>query len=195
MKKWIAVILLAILCLFMVACAADREPNGSAAVNDLTGQTLKLGSQMPNVQLTDALGNSFTLYELLEEKKMVMLNFWFINCPYCVMEFPAIQGAYAQMADEVAIVAVNPYDTASQMISFAKEHELQFTMCPDDPGLSKAFGVSGYPTTVIVDRNGIVCLVQPGAMPYETVFLEVFAHFTAQEYETKLFQSFAEIMN
>lgn len=199
MKQWIAMLLILALCAGLMACGAEPETTAAvptapvtAGTSDLRGQRLGLGSQMPDFTISDALGNSYTLYELLEEKQMVMLNFWFIDCPYCVMEFPSIQAAYSQYSDQIAILAVNPVDTAPQIVGFCQEYGLTFTMCQDGPGLSEAFGIKGYPTTVIVDRYGVVCLVQAGAVPYEEVFLNVFAHFTAENYETKRFYSIQE---
>lgn len=189
MKKWMIVGCILVLCMALAACNKNNTP---PVEEDLQGQRLVLGSTMPNVKLTDPMGNSFTLYELLEEKKMVMLNFWFIDCPYCVMEFPAIQAAYSQYEQDVAIVALTPYDSALDILEFQQEHELEFVMCQDEPGLNEVFSVTGYPTTVILDRDGVICMVAPGAVPYEEVFLRIFDCFTAEDYETTLIRNIAE---
>lgn len=189
MKKWWPVWCLVALCLVFSACKQNGMP---PVQEDLQGQRLALGDKAPNVAFTDPMGNSVTLYELLEEKKMVMLNFWFVDCPYCVMEFPAIQQAYSQYAQDVAIVALTPYDSDLQILEFQQEHELEFMMCRDTIGINEAFWVTGYPTTVIIDRDGTVCMVAPGAVPQEEVFLRIFRHFTAEDYETTLVRGIAE---
>ena len=189
MKKWILMAWLLVICLAVTACSQNKVP---PVQDDLAGQHLVLGSTMPNVEITDPLGNSVTLYELLEEKKMVMLNFWFVDCPYCVMEFPAIEAAYNQYQQDVAIVALTPYDTDLQILEFQQEHGLTFTMCRDSLGLNEVFWVTGYPTTVIIDRDGTICMVAPGAVPHEEVFLRIFARFTADDYETTVIRNIAE---
>lgn len=194
MKKWIALLCVLVLCINLAACGKTNALATDAALTDLKDQTLRLGGQMPNFVISDALGNEYTLYDLLEEKKMVMLNFWFIDCPYCVMEFPSIQQAYSQYQDQVAILAVNPYDAASSMVGFGQQYGLQFTLCPDGPGLSEAFGVTGYPTTVVIDRNGMICLLQAGAVPYEEVFLRMFAYFTAEDYRSEVLYNMQRFM-
>ncbi|MBQ2324731.1 MAG: redoxin domain-containing protein, partial [Clostridia bacterium] len=55
---------------------------------DLSGVTYGLGSVMHDFTVTDSEGNSYTLSEILKEKDMVMLNFWYTTCSYCVAEFP-----------------------------------------------------------------------------------------------------------
>lgn len=196
MKKWIAIVMALVLCLAMAGCGGKQaEESTPTKVQDFSGMTLKLGSQMPDFTIRDVDGAEYGLYELLEEKQMVMLNFWFIDCPYCVMEFPHMDAAYGQYADSVAILALNPFDGDADIRNFGAEEGLDFTLCGEDLGMADAFGVRGYPTTVIIDRFGVVCLVQAGAVPYEEVFMKVFAHFTTDAYETKLFNSIMEIGN
>lgn len=174
------------------------EPPTTAATEPTTTvakitEQLSLGSQMPDVTITDVQGNSYNLYELLAEKQMVMLNFWFIECPYCVEEFPCINSAYNQYKDSVEVLALNPYNSAITIKIFQAKHKLDFPMCNDPYGLSDAFSVRGYPTTVIIDRYGVVCLVSPGGIPDESVFLKIFEVFTADDYETVLYKSVTEI--
>lgn len=193
MKKWIALVLALVLCLAMAGCGQQGNGSVPEKVEDFSALRLKKGSQMPDFTIRDVDGQEYTLYEVLEEKRMVMLNFWFINCPYCVQEFPHMDSAYGKYADEVAIFAVNPFDSDEEIQAFQTEKDLRFTMFGEDLGLHRAFGVKGYPTTVIIDRYGMVCLVEAGMVPNEQLFLNAFAHFTAEDYKTVLYNSFSEI--
>lgn len=190
MKKYIALILVIALCGSLLACGGKKAPE---TVSDLSDMKLTLGSQMPNFSIRDVAENEYTLYDLLEEKKMVMLNFWFIDCPYCLQEFPHMEAALDDYSDSVAILAVNPYDSVGTIVRFQEENKLSFIMCSEDQGLKDAFSVRSYPTTVIIDRNGTICLVHVGAVPSEAAFLQAFAYFTAEDYETKLFNRLTEI--
>ena len=62
---------------------------------NLNGVNYKVGDVMHDFTLTDIDGNVLTLSEILEEKKMVMLNFWYSNCNPCRMEFPHMESAYS----------------------------------------------------------------------------------------------------
>ena len=194
MKKWFIGWLAVILLLSMAGCTAEPQPT-SSALSDLQGQQLELGDPMPNFSITDIDGNTYTLAQMLEEKDLVMLNFWFANCKFCVYEFPAIEAAFAQRKENVAVLAINPYDDADKIRDFRTEHDLSFALCQDSPGLCEAFGIQGYPTTVMIDRNGTVCVIHGGALPYESVFLKIFDHFSAEDYQTELFDSFADMFD
>lgn len=153
------------------------------AVPDMSGYTLELGTQMPDFTIYDVNGNCYTLYGLLEEKKAVMLNFWYADCPYCLLEFPDIQDAYERYSDQVEILAINPIDSVSKIIQFQEKRGLTFPLCKDGPKLNKPFVKVGYPTTVIIDRYGTVCLIQIGAQGGNDVFGNAFAYFCSDDYE------------
>ena len=50
--------------------------------------TLGLGDVMYDFTVTTPDGTKVTLSEMLAEKKMVLLNFWYTSCSWCVTEFP-----------------------------------------------------------------------------------------------------------
>ena len=75
----------------------------SAPVADaeLSGATLGLGDVMYDFTVTTSDGETVTLSEVLKEKKMVLLNFWYTTCTYCVAEFPFMEQAYQQFKSRV----------------------------------------------------------------------------------------------
>ena len=90
----------------------------------------------------------FTLSEVLKTKKAVLINFWYTDCSWCVTEFPLMQKAYEKYADDLAIIALDPYaeDTPSMIKSFQSQMQLTFNVAPENLGLNAAFNVTGYPT-------------------------------------------------
>ncbi len=50
---------------------------------------LKPGDVAPDFDLPLTNGKHLTLKEALKGKKGLLINFWFINCGYCLMEMPA----------------------------------------------------------------------------------------------------------
>ncbi len=171
---------------------APTESTAPQKVNSFSNLKLKLGDQMPDCRLRDVNNNYYNLYELLEEKQMLLINFWFIDCPYCVEEFPFINSAYGQYADSVSVLAINPFDEDDAIISFGQEMNLDFTLLGMDLGMRFAFGVQGYPTSVVIDRNGVIALIHIGAVPDEAVFLNMFEYFTAEDYETVVLEDISQ---
>ena len=83
---------------------------------------------MPELTVTTVGGETLTLSRLLEQKKLVVLNFWFADCIWCIREFPVMEASYQQYRDEAEILALNPYDSAETIDRFQQEHSLSFPM-------------------------------------------------------------------
>jgi uncharacterized repeat protein (TIGR02543 family) len=147
-----------------------------------------LGDVMHDFTLTDVNGKSYTLSELLEEKDMVMLNFWFKDCYYCKIEFPHINNAYNTYKNDVEILAINDYDSISTIQDYPAYLGIDLTipLIPHNSLSLSNFPSKGYPTTVIIDRYGVICAIIVGSIPYEYVWNNIFEHFTAENYEQRI---------
>lgn len=141
-----------------------------------------VGDTMDDFTLTTVDGETVSLSSLLSTHDAVVLNFWYIACPWCVYEFPFLEEAWQQYQGDVAVLAVNPVDSADDMIAFREENNLSFPMAQDSANLSALFGVTGYPTTVIIDRFGVYCYGEAGAVPSADAFKSLFETYTADDY-------------
>ena len=132
---------------------------------DLIGKKLSVGDQMYDFTVTDSDGNTLTLSQMLQTKEIVVLNFWYINCPFCVKEFPAMNEAYAAYQDRVGMVALNPYDTVTNIGQFRTNNaSLTFPMASCPVGWVQTFALRGFPTTMIIDREGVIREMHVGAL-------------------------------
>jgi peroxiredoxin len=154
---------------------------------------LAAGDVMFDLDVTLTTGETMNLAQVLSQKKAVVLNFWFANCGYCTLEFPAIKQAYLQYADQLEVLALSPYDSTDAIKQYQGRHSLPFPMASCHASWPMAFGISGYPTTVIVDRYGVICAVHTGAVPDAATWEKMFAHFTAENYVQKLFDSLTDV--
>ncbi len=168
--------------------------------NESNGQILRYvhGDIIRDFSITDTDGNTYTIAQLLETKKCVVLNFWNIQCDPCKMEFPYLQKAYEAYSDDIALIAMNPVPTDSvpMIQKFKQERGLTFPMASCDPNWAWAFAPGdrdrpmdvpmSNPTTVIIDRYGMICVRETGAIPEEGIFEAVFAHFVAEDYNQQL---------
>ncbi len=160
----------------------------------IAGASLGLGDVMYDFSVLTPGGETVTLSEVLQEKKMVLLNFWYTTCTYCVAEFPYMQEAYETYMDDVGIIAVNPLEQDAAISAFQDQHGLTFPMAKCAPAWASAFGVKGYPTSVIIDRYGVICLVEEGGITSLRPFVCLFDTFTAEDYEQKLYNSIGELV-
>ncbi len=158
-------------------------------------ETYKLGDVMYDFTITTYDDKEeITLSEVLKEKDMVLINYWYDGCAYCLQEFPEMDEVYNKYSDSVEILALSPVDTDEGIANFMKEYAtalpeggLSFPVAYDDQGIIANFAPSGAPTSVIVDRYGVVCLVVTGAMSgYQ--FQAIFDYFTADDYQQQLIE-------
>lgn len=184
------------LVLLLTGCATDEasvnDPVPTQSVQQLT--SLSLGAQMPELTVTTAQGETILLSELLQQKKMVVLNFWFADCIWCIREFPVMEVAYQRYQQDVEILALSPYDASEDIVAFQQEHSLSFPMASCGRDLTVAFGIGSYPTSVVIDREGRICLIHTGAITDVAVFNKLFETFTAEDYTSNVYHSIDDLL-
>lgn len=170
----------------------------------VTSNTFKLGDVMYDFSFTDTDGNEVKLSEVLAQKDMVMLNFWYVDCSACQKEFPVLQKAYEQFSENIEVLGLNPYpeDDMSGVAGMKDSFQLTFPMGkvadnfnPQrfiDPVSGGA--CAGYPTSIFIDRYGVICLIEVGAMVSLTEWNSVFNHFVGDDYEQKLVKTPDELI-
>ncbi|MGF1925079.1 MAG: TlpA disulfide reductase family protein [Bacteroidia bacterium] len=89
--------------------------------------------------------------------KVYVLNFWFINCPPCKKEIPELNELVKQYKDnkDVVFLAV-ALDGASDLKEFLKTMPFDYHIIPDGRYYTQKYGVTGYPTHVIVGKDGLI---------------------------------------
>lgn len=152
----------------------------------LSGATLGLGDVMYDFSVVDADGNTVTLAQMLEEKEMVLINFFFTTCGPCANEFPYMEEAYQMYKDKVGVIALDPLDDAATVATYQKSMGLTFPMASVQAAWSQTFGITGYPTSIIVDRYGVICMIEVGGLTSLRPFTSMFEHFTGDDYEQKI---------
>lgn len=130
-------------------------------------------------------GKEVKLSELLETKKLVVINFWATWCSPCKSEFPAIEEAYKEYGDSVEIVAFSTSDSASACDEFKSNNGYTFTMTPD-MGLYSRFssvhGGASIPCTIFVDRYGMIVYGMVGGNADPAAWKAEFAKLVADDY-------------
>lgn len=205
-KKYVSVLLiLALVMSAFSACgkedAAAAETVGAEIQETVPAETqaaadqavsegyYQIGDKIDDFTITTYDGREVSLYKVLEEKDMVLLNLWATWCGPCGSEFPAMQQAYAQYQDKVEIIALSVHqpDTDEVLAEYAQEKGMTFCVTRDTVGLESRVRHSGIPTSVVVDRFGTICLIEVGAMPDPAVFTNLFDVYTAEDYTESVF--------
>lgn len=106
--------------------------------------------------LPDLSGQPLRLADL--RGKVVFLNLWATWCPPCRAEMPSMQALYERLRGrDFAMIAVAEDTNADDVAAFVKELGLTFPILLDTENrLPARFGVTGYPETFVIDRDGRV---------------------------------------
>ena len=186
-------VLLALM-LLLTGCGNNETIEPQPSLSDQVTGPLVLGSQMPELTVTTAEGETLLLSQLLQQKKMVVLNFWYADCIWCIREFPVMEVSYQKYKQDVEILALNPMDTRQVVADFQRERSLSMPMASCSRDLTMAFGITGYPTSVVIDRDGTVCLIHAGAITDVRIFDRLFESFTAEDYTPRLYHSINDLL-
>lgn len=179
-KKSLLCLLLALaLCLSGLVCAAAEEEAADVKI-------YQLGDQMEDFTFTAYDGQTYTLSEMLQEKELVLINFWATWCGPCRMEFPYMEEAYQEYKDRIGLVAMAVWEeddvTTDTLREYAETNGLTFPMGFGVNSLEDSFQVQGIPTSVVVDRFGTICFVEAGAQTSTDNFRRLFDVFLGDEY-------------
>lgn len=90
--------------------------------------------------------------------KYVYVDFWETGCQPCIEDMPALKHVY-QRADRSRFAFVGIVnDSPDRLDRFLKKHRLEWPQIRSDSvnKLIETYHITGYPTSVLVDPNGIV---------------------------------------
>ena len=91
--------------------------------------------------------------------KYVMLDFWATWCGPCIQEFPHLKELYSKTDrakfEIVGIVGDSPSNTLTDAI---ERYELTWpqVFSNEANNITKAYGISGYPTVFLLDTEGVI---------------------------------------
>jgi peroxiredoxin len=107
----------------------------------------------PQFTLSDMTGRSVSLSDY--RGKVVILDFWATWCPPCKKEIPdfiALQNQYALQGLQIIGVGL---DEPSNVASFVQQYGINYPVVVGDDAIANRYGgVSGIPTTFIIDKQG-----------------------------------------
>jgi cytochrome c biogenesis protein CcmG/thiol:disulfide interchange protein DsbE len=103
--------------------------------------------------------------------KAVVLNVWASWCIPCKEEAPFLEQVWKDNRDrDLVVVGLDAKDFRADARKFADRFELTFPLVYDGPGDTlDGFGVTGFPETFVLDREGRVVETFAGAVDGEDV--------------------------
>ncbi|HSW57090.1 MAG TPA: TlpA disulfide reductase family protein [Dehalococcoidales bacterium] len=122
-----------------------------------TQQSGQSGNPAPDFSLKSATGETVSLSSL--RGRVVLINFWSTTCQPCVQEMPHFEELHQewQNRNDVKMLMINTGESAAVVKNFLDSRNLTFTVLLDEGvKIAQKYKVRYTPTTLIVDKNGII---------------------------------------
>ena len=154
--KLFLILLASPLLLFAVACSKNDAVSEASAQGE-TLQAAKVGYIAPDFELKNLKGKPVALKSF--RGKVVLVNFWATWCDPCKWEMPSMEKLYGELNRlDFEILAISADEDGLQsVLPFEKKEKFSFPMLMDsDLAINASYGVRSIPTSLIVDRSGII---------------------------------------
>ena len=128
--------------------------------------TLGTGGKVGQLLATFTL-DSLTGYKVTVEKsgKIIVINFWATWCPPCQEEMPDLEIFAQRNKQKVDFYAVNLHESEEKVKKFMNTNQYTMPVLLDKEGeIGKRFQVTAIPTTVIINKHGMIKYRKSGAM-------------------------------
>ena len=167
---------MALLAIAVLSCSSEESPTAEPKQATDTEDAL---DDAPDFELVlfgnddHVAGETIRLSEFAG--KPVVLNFWFPSCPPCVAEMPDFETAYQEFKDDgvefigIQLVGLDSVDDGQE---FVNKIGVNYSVGPDKIGdkmgeIVMEYMISGFPTTVLIDRDGNIHRRWSGALDLE----------------------------
>lgn len=115
------------------------------------------GTVLKKLNFKDFKDKEYTLDSL--NGKVIVLNFWFIGCTPCVKEIPDLNKIQEKFKDkDVSFFAIT-FDSKKSLNEFVKKKQFDFVLVPESREIINQFYVNSYPTTIIIDKERKIHLI------------------------------------
>ncbi len=121
----------------------------------------KIGIKIPKQNFTSIDGEKITIGGI--QNKPTLVNLWFIQCPGCIAEIPALNRLKEKYSDKVNFVALT-FQKKEDVKKFLKKQKFEFTHIVNVESFIKEIASYPYPENIFIDKNGQITNIE-GPLP------------------------------
>lgn len=114
-----------------------------------------IGEKVPDFTVKDASGKEYSLAQLSEGKKYILIDFWASWCAPCRREIPNLKNLYAKYGSKgFQIISISRDKNAEDWKKAIEDEQLTWPNFLDESNIAKLYKVRAIPTMYLVDADG-----------------------------------------
>lgn len=161
MIGWVIVVLLFAIAGFLLWRSIRIVTAGPASAQSLG--LAHVGRPAPSIPLESLSGSSIALSSY--RGKPLWVNFFATWCPPCKDELPQIERRYERLHHSgLLVIGVDQQEETKVVRPFIARFGLRYPVLIDSARPPNAYFLEALPSSVFIDRNGIVRFIQIGEM-------------------------------
>ena len=160
-KRWL---LISMLATFAILSWSSPGCGGTTTVGPGGTPSIapRVGALAPDFTLPTLDGETVKLNELRGQP--VLVNFWGTWCTYCRRQMPYLQAAFEEKGQEVKFIAIDVGESSGTVSRYVDDTGIGFTVVLDrSRAVASAYNIRYYPTSFLVDEQGVVKHITLGA--------------------------------
>jgi peroxiredoxin len=130
----------------------------------MIGSTEWRGQIAPDFELKTTRGETFKLSDNVG-KKIIVLNFFATWCGPCRAEMPELNRYFNDhKSDSFQLIGIDSEEQQDRVDEFLQDLKVDFPAGIDSGPIQRQYGVSSFPTTVVIGVDGKVQFYETGAL-------------------------------
>ena len=122
-----------------------------------------LGKKSIPFTVEDIYGKTYSIKKL--KGKVIVLNFWFVECKPCVMEIPELNKLVEKYKGKDVVFIGLATNNKTRIENFIKNTPFNYQIISDSKAVAEMYKVSSYPTHIVIDKNSIIKYFSVGLSP------------------------------
>lgn len=124
-----------------------------------------IGQDVPDFKFTDINGKTYSKADL--KGKVVVINFWFIQCKPCTQEMPELNKLVEKYRQNKNVIFLAPtFNQKDKVLKFLKKKSFDYALIANAEETIKDFGINSYPTNIVMNKEGKYSMYMTGGMDH-----------------------------
>lgn len=145
---------------FLIGIIVNTAGYLSANAAIIPGDSTLLNKPAPKFELPGMDGKIYAPGDV--KGKVVVLNFWFINCKPCVNEMPVLNGIKNSYDPKKVVFFALALDKKEAINTFLQSHKFDYTILPNAAAVIDNYDLQAFPVSIVIDPSGIIRFIQVG---------------------------------